>query len=1315
MTSMTKIVDHITINWLSSGLLGIALLVVLAVALLRNKLADVRRPLLIIALVIALPALGGLVVSETTGWWLAVIALACLGACIAALLLSGYWQQWFVIGLGGLLLVGVGGMWMIDLQYAVRDGVRILLSLEFVHPWWLLLLLILPIFIFLAARSLYFPDLNQADRRLFWRRVLPAFILPPVGLLLLGWYVARSWRRLRMESYRPWVALALRCLLVVFLTLALAEPRLLQTSDTITVLFVVDRSQSIPEELVDDPANPGARKDQRLERLLNFINDGVQKRGAGHERDRAGLIVFGRRPRLELPPSDAPRFNLDEIPTPPDGHRTDIAAAIKLAMASFPQDSGKRVVLISDGNQNLGDLEAVAREAKLLGVQIDVLPVAPGQKNENEILVERVEAPPVTEQGSKVPIRVLVRSHNPQRVIARLTVKQITEKERDVTIVMPNNRDLGARVERSASGGVRIGELMPDSVLARAGVEAGQDIIKIDHVVIEDPLQFARIIGNKEPGKAVSFVIRRDPVKLIVDTRVALQLGLNPFSFTRPLTDEQRSYTYEAEVQPLRIEDREGNVVVNLDRNRLPGDRVQNNRASAHVVARGQRRILILEDRGERPNEVVHDLLAQKLEEAGERKFLVDVQSVEVLKNYPDPTKLAVFLGDYDCVILANVPADEVSEEQREAIRSNTHDQGSGLIMIGGPQSFGSGGWQSTAVEKALPVDCEIRSLKVQTKSGLVMIMHACEMSADANFWQKRIAQLAVDRLGPADEVGIIDFDWNTKWPVPMQEVGPNRGKILAGIDKMMPGDMLDFEPAFQMAHKELTDPEKNFGKKHVIVISDGDPQWNPATMQKFRADKISVTTVGIATHGPNEDQKMATIAQMTGGRAYSVKNANQLPAIYIRESRLVSQSFVHERQFTPQVVIRGGPTEKLPDPVPDLYGYVRTTPKDSPLVVTPILTPKFNEQEFPVLAYWHYGLGKGVAFTSDAGNPKFWSRDWVAGGVYAKFWEQVVDWSLRPTESSRMAMFTEARDGKVRIVVEARDQDGKLDPNLTLRGGISIPGETPDAKGQRRTLTFVQKNTGQYEAEVKAEESGSYFITAQATRKVKVLGPDGVEREVEEGVDSVRAGLTLPYSPEFADLETDVPLLKRIAEITEGRVYGDDADELAAAINEGALFRTGLPRRKSHQPLWYWLLFLTCILLLFDIAVRRIAMDLSEVRRWMRNSWARLRGLPVEEGRQEYFARLQSRKSRLIEHLASDRASRRFEADPHHAGSIPTAADAGAPPSATPTRPPAAGGPPAPPTPGAPAPRGEDFADRLARAKKKVWEERDEGKKEEK
>src|SRR5207237_7647660 len=199
-------------------------------------------------------------------------------------------------------------------------------------------------------------------------------------------------------------ASGLRCSLIFLLTLALAEVRIRHQNENVTVLFLVDRSLSIPEEFDPEVPADSPRTDLRSDRVEKYLNDAVALRGTEHKYDRAGLILFGRRPRLELPPSNAPLFNFHfkDVASNIDGNYTDIAAAIKLALASFPEGTGKRIVLISDGNENLGNALAQARLAKRNDVQIDVVPLAPGYRNQTDALVQAAQPPPLTH-----PLRVV--------------------------------------------------------------------------------------------------------------------------------------------------------------------------------------------------------------------------------------------------------------------------------------------------------------------------------------------------------------------------------------------------------------------------------------------------------------------------------------------------------------------------------------------------------------------------------------------------------------------------------------------------------------------------------------------------------------------------------------------------------------------------------------------------------------------------------------------------------------------------------------------------------------------------------------------
>jgi uncharacterized membrane protein len=1256
-------------RWPAAVVALLALIVLLAGAFLRRRHAIAARCLVWSSVGLLFFAAGGLALPAKYAGWTALTVLGVLAVQVALLLLLGAWSRALALLLLAAGLVSLGGLLLADTADDFEEIIGSLADMRLKSPAWLVLLLLIPVFVLLGLR------------------------------------------RLNREEVRPWLALGLRIVGVALLALALAEPFFARATRAMTVLFVLDRSLSIPQELAEDPAQPGAKIDLRAERLRKFINDAVQMRGAGHEHDMAGLIVFGRRPRLELPPSDAPRFNLTELPAAEDGNYTDIAAALKLALASFPEGTGKRIVLISDGNENLGNAREQAELAKSLKVQIDVLPLASGRRNTEEVLVERVDAPPLIEQGARVPIRVLVRSHNPNIVVGKLTLSQITDKEGTISLKLAADGSLGIEVEQveAPAKGVRITRMAASSPAARAGLEPGEEIVQVDGKDVEGPAGLAALLGRKKVGQSVTLNLRRHPIKVVgllepnADPKknrpARLHLGLNSFSFDRPLTDEQRSYTYEAKFEPLWVEDEKGKVI----QRGLPGDRVQNNYASAHVVARGQGRILLLENEGG-----AHKELADRLVEAGKGRFKVVPVSVDILNNYQERDKLAVFLSNFDCVVLANVSADRISEEHQEVIRSNTHDQGCGLVMIGGPDSFGAGGWQNTPVEKALPVDSDIKSLKVQGKGGLVLIMHASEM-ANGNMWQKKIARLAVERLGPSDEVGVLLWNFNWGWHIPMQEVGPNRAEILKKIDSMSPGDIPDLDPALELAHKALIDPAKAFGAKHIIFISDGDHwQTDPKLRKRIHASKITIATVCVTTHGVIEKTKMKNLAT-TPSRFYDVTDPKKLPSIYIKETRLVSQAFIHKKRFMPQLLSRSGPTARLPDLLP-LDGFVRTTPKPSALVEIPIVTPRFADQDFPLLAYWHYGLGKAVAFTSDAGKPDFWSRTWLTGeagreGIFAGFWEQVLGWAMRPVESGRLIMNTEYRDGKIKIVVEARTQDGKPDTSLKLRGGLTPPTGKGGEPGKRQELNFVQKNSGVYEAEVKAEEAGSYFLNAQATRTRKVKGPDGKERVVEdEGVDSVRAGVTLPYSPEFSVLESNTELLEEIREMTDGKRYWDDEELLAEEARAGAVFRPPVVRSRSSLPFHYWLLFLAAGLLFLDVAVRRLAFDPDQVAERARYIWARLRGLPLPPPIQsEAVGRLRARPA-VMAGATEERGARRYEGG--LAQAVPGGVDVTAPqrPVAQSRRP----APGATPGPAEPAPQPEGQAgnlEDLLRAKKRVWE----------
>ena len=711
----------------------------------------------------------------------------------------------------------------------------------------------------------------------------PGYLALLAALPLLWWASYRSLAGL--GRVRRWFAILLRSVVLTLLVFALADLQWKKLSDRLTVIYVVDESLSIPEDL--KPA------------MIDYVDREIRTHREAHINDRAGVIVFGGTPAIEHPPYDENIQVTYNTESHIDREHTNLAAALRLAQATFPEDSARRVVLLTDGNENLGDGLGQARNLADSGIGIDVVPIRYPPRA--EVAVEKVVLPPDVNRGQPFDLRVVLDNIAPPdaknaAVKGRLVITRKTQEHEEV--------------------------LNPDEK----------------------------------------------------DQRITLEPGKHVFS-QREKIDEPDFYTYEARFIP---DDAAHDTIT------------QNKRATAYTHVRGKGQVLLI----------------QNEDSQGDFNFLVDRLRKENLEVRVQTTaQTFATLADlqpFDTVILADTPAEGFSEEQIKMLVSNTEQMGAGLIMLGGPNSFGAGGWTNTPLEAAMPVDFQIKNSKVVPVGALAMLMHASEM-AEGNFWQKKIAQEALRALGSQDYCGVMHWEGNIQWlwNPGLQRIAAKREKMLALIDKMTPGDMPEFEGAMKSALAE-------FGKvpdaavKHLIVISDGDPgPPNNATMAALKAMKVTISTVAIGAHGGAGSSTLANMSSQTGGKYYVVQpgqTAKMLPRIYQREARSISRPLVFERDagFNPHVKFPHEMIKGVGLDFPPLTGYVLTTVKDSPLVEVALVNPLPEGEKYnTLLASWTYGLGKAVAWTSDAGHR--WATAWTGWENYDKLFSQIVRWSMRP------------------------------------------------------------------------------------------------------------------------------------------------------------------------------------------------------------------------------------------------------------------------------------------------------------------------------
>lgn len=626
---------------------------------------------------------------------------------------------------------------------------------------------------------------------------------------------------------------------------------------------------------------------------------------------------------------------------------------------------------------------------------------------------------------------------------------------------------------------------------------------------------------------------------------VELELPAGPTAIQVPVSfDGSGAQRFEATFEPFDPADdaiRENNVAVGI----------------TFVSGGGQ--VLIVDETG-----VDSEAVATALRLAGLR---VDVRQPTVLEQG------AALMNGYDAILLANVPRYAIDGNADRALRSYVHDLGGGLLMLGGPNSFGAGGWIDSEVSKVLPVRLDPPATRQMVRGALALIVHSCEMP-QANFWSQQVAIAAIEALTRLDLVGILVFGFGgSAWHFPLQEVG-DKSRPIAAVRSMVVGDMPDFESSVSLAYEGLS--KVNVGQRHIIIISDGDPSPpSQGLLQRIRQGKITITTVMVAGHGtPQDYQNMKTTAEFTGGRFYEVKQPRQLPQIFTKEASVVTRSLINEGNFQPQVV------SGLPGPIrgfgglPRIRGYVVTVPREG-LAQTPMVVPS-NDGTDPLYAWWNHGVGRAVAFTSDATGR--WANAWLDWGEFRAFWEQTVRWLMRPAAPPNASLRTRVEGERAIVELEAVGEESGFANFLRAQATVLSPD------GAASPLELQQVGPGRYRGEFDAKETGSYLVNVALPTAGAAAG---------EAVATVQAAVSVPYPKEFRTVRDNAALARQVAERTGGRVLALSNDPLAL----DAFRRDGLEVPASAKRIWDLMAILAAALFLIDVAVRRIAWEPGAAR----------------------------------------------------------------------------------------------------------------------
>ena len=510
-------------------------------------------------------------------------------------------------------------------------------------------------------------------------------------------------------------------------------------------------------------------------------------------------------------------------------------------------------------------------------------------------------------------------------------------------------------------------------------------------------------------------------------------------------------------------------------------------------------------------------------------------------------------LAAYQAVVLVNIPAASLGTDGMTLLQASVRDLGTGLVVIGGADSYGPGGYAGTALETALPVQIQLPQDMQKPPVAVMLVLESTE-SGTGDQVLRGAAEAVVDQLTPRDLVGVTNGSMGTV-VVPLAPL-TDKAAVKRKIDGIDLGDPPTYTPDLNAAEQALIKTSASL--KHVILLGDGDAQDNyEPVIIAMHARGITVSTVAIAS-AFSDAATMQAIAGWGHGRFYQSNSIADVPQIFLKESREALKPWIVEGQIAPRLssladVIPGVPLDSFPV----LSGYVATTPRAAADVVLK------SPQGDPLLATWQYGLGRVMAWTSDAQGR--WTTGLLQWPSANRFFGDIVHASLPQPGDPALQVETRVQGDHTHLLVTAPATSGAT---------VTVSAVTPDLADA--SLTLSPTGAGRFEGDLPTDQVGSYLLHVTESA-------GGVVRH------TTTAGLVVPYSPEYRDLGTDLASLKAIAQAGGGVVLSD----LAQA------FRLPVPSVRAALPISELLLVLAILLFPIDIALRRLVFRLEDVPAW--------------------------------------------------------------------------------------------------------------------
>lgn len=804
----------------------------------------------------------------------------------------------------------------------------------------------------------------------------------------------------------------LRAVLATMLIVALTGMSIKITGKDTTTFYLVDASDSVREN---------------RDEVVKFVKESAKSRG---KHDYIGVITFGSNSQVE-------QFADKELSfTGVQGNivteATNLEAAVNMAINQMPEGNAKRIVLITDGNENEGSLKNAAATVVSEGCVFEIKRV--DENIADEVYVSDMKIPDEAGIGENFNIEVEVESNTATSAVVSL------------------------------------------------------------------------YSGRTLKGQQ----------------KVNLQKGTNNLVFKDTQTDEGLK-TYR--------------VVVEAEKDTLS----VNNEFSAYTNIQVELPVLIIE--GAQGNSTNLRMLFDSL---GINYSIASTSTV--------PTSVSDF-SEYSAMVMVDVYAPDLADGFADNLESYVRNYGGGLVITGGQNSYALGGYRGTPIETVSPVYMDLDAENEIPSTAFMMIIDKSGSMSDGNGVMtnldlaKEAAVAALANLRPDDYVGVIAFDDTYEKVVPMQKPD-DIGEIAQKIYGISIEGGTSIYPALLQGAEDISKTDAMI--KHIILLTDGQDYMDDYEDLKKSINDAGITLSTVAVGSGCNMELLQGLADDCHGRCFYTDINSDLPRIFAQEVFLASNEYLVNEEFIPTVTSNDMNMAHLAsDGLPTLLGYVATSKKERAIQV---LESHYGD---PILAYWQYGLGKSVAWTSDVTGQ--WSANYSNWENNQELWHNIIQYVTQDMGMEGAYVKVEQKGSKSVVKYSTAESDEKT----------KIKAIVMDDEGNEKEVMLDPKTPGEYEGVIPTEGTGVYTVNVQ-------------QYEGDECVGAVNTAVINQYSLEYRFYPNN-SLLDEFAN-SVGAIFIEKAEEV---------FETKPEFVKGRFNLATPLLIIASLLFLLDIAARRFNIDL--------------------------------------------------------------------------------------------------------------------------